>query len=211
MKDLFIIDLESTCYEDERRSQKFKHEKKPKNFFSEIIEFGIVVLDTKSFTIKEEYQSFVKPILFPKLSDFCIDLTTITQEEVDKAKTLAEVIKEVKQVYQKYDCVFASWGHYDKGQIKNVCERFRVPFPFNDDHISLKHEHGKILMEKMKKKGKREEEYSRFERGVGMGRALKDYKIHLEGTHHRGIDDARNISKIATKMIQDGWTHPSLH
>ncbi len=29
-----------------------------------------------------------------------------------------------------------------------------------------------------------------------MGGALKMEKLTLDGTHHRGIDDARNIAKI---------------
>jgi inhibitor of KinA sporulation pathway (predicted exonuclease) len=29
-----------------------------------------------------------------------------------------------------------------------------------------------------------------------MGKALNILKLPLEGTHHRGIDDAKNISKI---------------
>jgi 3'-5' exoribonuclease 1 len=29
-----------------------------------------------------------------------------------------------------------------------------------------------------------------------MGGALKKERLELDGTHHRGIDDARNISKI---------------
>jgi len=34
-----------------------------------------------------------------------------------------------------------------------------------------------------------------------MGGALKMEGIKLEGTHHRGIDDATNIAKIFRKYI----------
>ncbi|HWO78436.1 MAG TPA: 3'-5' exonuclease, partial [Bacillus sp. (in: firmicutes)] len=39
------------------------------------------------------------------------------------------------------------------------------------------------------------------ERGVGMARALEMLKLPLEGTHHRGIDDARNIAKIFVRIF----------
>lgn len=184
MKNLLIIDLESTCYEQGNE---------PNSFFSEIIEIGAVVLNTETFEVIEEFQTFVKPVLFPALSDFCLNLTTITQEQVDNAPSFKEAIQAIKSVYERYDCVFASWGFYDKNQFKKVCDKFRVAYPFGKDHISLKHEHGNFVNK----------------HPMGMERALKDYKIPLDGTHHRGIDDARNIAKIATEMIQRGWSHPN--
>lgn len=38
-------------------------------------------------------------------------------------------------------------------------------------------------------------------RGVGMERALSMLELPLEGTHHRGIDDAKNIAKIFVKIF----------
>lgn len=34
-----------------------------------------------------------------------------------------------------------------------------------------------------------------------MERALKMLNLPLEGTHHRGIDDAKNISRIFVKIF----------
>jgi len=36
-----------------------------------------------------------------------------------------------------------------------------------------------------------------------MKEALRILHIPLEGTHHRGIDDARNIAKIVKKIMAD--------
>jgi inhibitor of KinA sporulation pathway (predicted exonuclease) len=62
-----------------------------------------------------------------------------------------------------------------------------------DHHISLKHQHG---------------EFNRFRKGMGMAGALAEDGFSLEGTHHRGIDDARNISKIFLKHFEK-WTFPA--
>ncbi|KXY51422.1 MULTISPECIES: 3'-5' exonuclease [Bacillus] len=182
MKHLLIIDLESTC---------FKQGTEPRNFFSEIIEIGAVVLNTETFEIVEEYQTFVKPVLFPTLSEYCLHLTTIRQDEVNNGKSIKDAMNEIASLYNKYDCVFASWGFYDKKQFKQVCERFGVDYPFGHLHISLKHQHGTWIKQ----------------RPMGMERALKRHHLPLEGIHHRGIDDARNISKIASQMIHSGWNH----
>ncbi|MED0951239.1 exonuclease domain-containing protein [Bacillus mobilis] len=186
MKHLLIIDLESTCFE--RGTE-------PHNFFSEIIEIGAVVLNTETFEIVEEYQTFVKPVLFPTLSEYCLHLTTIRQDEVHNGKSIKDAMNEIASLYNKYDCVFASWGFYDKKQFKQVCERFGLGYPFGHAHVSLKHEHGTWIKH----------------RPMGMERALKMHHLPLEGIHHRGIDDARNISKIASHMIHSGWKHELLN
>jgi inhibitor of KinA sporulation pathway (predicted exonuclease) len=37
---------------------------------------------------------------------------------------------------------------------------------------------------------------------LGMAGALKYLNIELEGTHHRGKDDARNIAKILWQTLE---------
>lgn len=36
----------------------------------------------------------------------------------------------------------------------------------------------------------------------GMAGALAMLNIPLEGTHHRGVDDAKNIAKILNKILE---------
>jgi inhibitor of KinA sporulation pathway (predicted exonuclease) len=59
------------------------------------------------------------------------------------------------------------------------------------NHISLKHQYADI-------KGIK---------GVGMPTALKMEGLTMEGTHHRGIDDAKNIAKIFMTCF-DEWEFP---
>lgn len=48
----------------------------------EIIEFPAVLVDAKNRKIIDNFQAFVKPTINPKLSDFCIKLTGITQVNI---------------------------------------------------------------------------------------------------------------------------------
>jgi inhibitor of KinA sporulation pathway (predicted exonuclease) len=57
-----------------------------------------------------------------------------------------------------------------------------------DNHHSIKHDFAKIKNIK----------------ACGMSKALNILGISLDGTHHRGIDDALNISKIF-KAVFDEW------
>ncbi len=42
---------------------------------------------------------------------------------------------------------------------------------------------------------------------MGMAGALKQLEIPLEGTHHRGIDDAWNIAEILTWLLKGSETY----
>ena len=45
----------------------------------------------------DEFQSFVRPVVKPKLTEFCTTLTGITQSQVDKAPVFAEVLGRVEE------------------------------------------------------------------------------------------------------------------
>lgn len=79
-----IIDFEATCEEGN-----------PPEFIHEIIEFPVVLLNTHTLEIEDTFQQYVKPEINTQLSDFCINLTGITQDQVDRAGTFPQVLKKV--------------------------------------------------------------------------------------------------------------------
>lgn len=158
--------------------------------FLEIIEIRGVFLDIEHRKIVEEYQTFVKPVLFPKLSTFCKELTTITQQEVDQGCSLLDAVLQLQKLTMEHEALFCSWGFYDRNQFQESAQRFGVPYPFGEKHLNLKLAH---------------QQFYGYQRKMGMKAALNFHRIPLSGTHHRGIDDARNITKIVIQMLQDGW------
>ena len=66
------------------------------------------------------------------------------------------------------------------------CPRHSIPFPASlENHLNLK----RLFAEQ------------RGLRPGGMREALRRLDLPLLGTHHRGIDDARNIARIAGKIL----------
>jgi len=173
-----IFDLEATCWDQHDRND------------NETIEIGAVMLNDKC-EIVSTFEQFVKPIRYPNLSEFCKNLTTITQENIDQAKYFHVVIEEFKQwfEYSKDDYVLCSWGFYDRKQFESDCEIHGLKTEWLTKHISLKHQHFKI---------------NNLRRALGMKKAMDYDKLQIEGTHHRGIDDAKNITKIFIKYF-DKW------
>lgn len=96
-----ILDLESTCADD----NSIKDEDR------EIIEIGAVMIEKISGKVVDQFQSFVKPSIHKKLTPFCRKLTTITQDDVDNAKSFPEVMDEFEKWFSNYrNFTFASWG-----------------------------------------------------------------------------------------------------
>ena len=171
-----IVDLEATCEKE-----------KSYDYISEIIEIGAVKLDLNGNQI-ETFNCFIKPTINPILSDFCTELTSITQEDVDNGLDRKTAFYNFIS-FCGQDCILLSWGGYDKNQLRKEFEKFNLPTFILKNHKNLKQEFSKII-------GSNKQ--------YGMAKALKIANIKLDGTHHRGIDDAKNISKIFNKYF-DKW------
>ncbi len=170
-----IVDLEATCWEEKGLKKQ-----------NEIIEIGALKLDGAGNTLSE-FSAFVKPSLNPELSPFCTKLTSIVQADVDNAQSFPEVIKDFWEwIDLRQPYVLCSWGMYDKNQFKKDCELHQLETDWVNQHISLKHQYTEI---------------KNLKRHTGMSGALWMEQLELDGTHHRGIDDARNIAKIFRKHL----------
>jgi len=169
-----IVDLESTCWEDVRASVEQK----------EIIEIGAVLLDDSLAPVRE-FGRFVRPVADPKLSPFCTQLTSITQDDVDGADVFPVVFHQFLDWIGDDPYRLGSWGAYDLHQFEADCARHGMALPeaFRD-HANVKADFA-----------------TRFDtKRCGMAAALQQAGIPLTGTHHRGIDDARNIAKLAARI-----------
>ncbi len=174
---IIIIDLEATCWDG----------KQPKDQESEIIEIGVSVLDTSTGEISQNKGILVRPEK-SLVSTFCTELTTITQELLDKEGiSFAEACCLLTHEYQAQNYTWASYGAYDIKMLKKQCEAKNIDYPMSQNHLNVK----ELFAEKKSLKKK-----------VGMSGALYILNIPLEGTHHRGVDDAKNIAKILHWCLQ---------
>ena len=173
------IDLEATCCDRETvpRSEM------------EIIEIGAVMVEMKNLTPVDEFQTFVKPVRHPVLTEFCRKLTTITQSEVESAPRYPEAAERLQNWLSKYgdfQLFWGSWGEYDRRQFKQDSEFHGLPLPVGYRHVNFK----KLFRHSQGLKGR-----------YAMPEALELANFTLEGTHHRGIDDTRNIVKLMPYIL----------
>lgn len=185
MKTHFIIfDLESTCW---------KLKKPPRK---EIIEIGAVRIDEMGREISV-FSSFVRPIITPKLSNFCKKLTGISQEEVDRAATFDEVILDFEDWLFEHDVnlVLASWGDYDLKQFALDADYHGLTFKWLDQHICLNDQHAR---------------FHGLRQPLSVTNALNADGLSFSGETHRAINDAHNTVEIFRHHLGN-WKFSKAH
>ena len=176
LDEILVVDLESTCWEAEP----------PSGQSSEIIEIGLCPVDVNTLTRTEKRSILVKPIQ-SEISEFCTGLTTLTPDMFTEAGSLADAVRTLKKDYASKDRLWASWGDYDRRQFERVCKAQDVGYPFGPSHLNVK---------------------SLFAAAIGNGHemgldgAYKRLGLTMEGTHHRGDDDAWNIAGILCRLLE---------
>jgi inhibitor of KinA sporulation pathway (predicted exonuclease) len=174
-KTLLVVDLEATCWAEGRGPREDM----------ETIEFGAVLVRMSDLQPIDERSWFIRPRLHPVLSEFCTELTSITQEQVDAGLPFEKVCDLIAEWLepQRGRLGWGSWGNYDKRQLQKDAARLGMQSPLEPyPHTNLK-----VTFAKRHQLGKW---------GPGMRKALELCGLSVEGAHHRGIDDARNIVRM---------------
>jgi inhibitor of KinA sporulation pathway (predicted exonuclease) len=146
-------------------------------------------LDLNGLTLGESESIFVKP-LRSTINDFCTKLTTLTPALIEeKGISFEDACLLLRNKYKVHHRLWASWGDYDRKQFERQCRRASndAKYPFGPTHLNVKNLFAIIMG---------------LTREVGMDEALKLLNMELEGTHHRGVDDACNIAKIACSLLE---------
>jgi len=175
-----VVDLEATCWSEERQPALYAQQSE----VSEIIEIGAVMLDDELQPVAE-FQRFVRPVRSPILSDFCTSLTSISQDDVDRAARFVSVYEAFLAWMEGSEGVaLVSWGRYDHNQLVREATAAGLPMPAWTP-INAK------------------EEFTAWVRAhtgrrlrYGMARAMAHLELPFLGTAHRGIDDARNLVRV---------------
>ena len=174
--NIIVFDLEATTEKNRERSG-------PDAYDMECVELGAVKLNENG-SPKTCFQGFIKPVVNTELSEYCKNITHISQEDIDKAPPFKNVIEDFQKWIGKDPYLLLSWGFYDFHQLIKDCKRHDLPYDFLIDHHSN-------LKRTFAKKRKMKQ--------VGVMRALKMLKLDFNGQQHRALDDAINTSRIFNK------------
>jgi 3'-5' exoribonuclease 1 len=172
---IVVVDVEATCWKKGVFSRK-----------KETIEIGAVrLLLARAQSTWPEFQTFVRPQRLPRLSNFCRELTGITQRDVDAAPTFPEALRLFLEWSQPSErVVLATWSHYDLWQLDLDLQAHGLPklgFPVLD----------------VKKLAARIVGSKSFEETV---RDLAPDSLAMP--RHRAIADARRTARILYRLMR---------
>lgn len=171
-----FIDFEFTMPE--------KNKKNP-DFYPEIIEAGIVVVQDGK--VADQFSSFVTPIRFPLLTERCKSFLNISQQQVDEGMSFPLLVQKLSEYQELAKTSVVTWGNMDMRVLRINCDKANLPFPFITKEIDLSME------------------YKRFfgdQNQTGLWKAVQEYGKEGTGKHHRALDDALttyNIFKLVEK------------
>jgi inhibitor of KinA sporulation pathway (predicted exonuclease) len=167
----------------------------------EIIEFPTCLIDIQNNRYAE-FHTYVKPDVHPILTSFCKELTHIRQDQVDNGVSLPEALERHQTFLRSAGLdptledntmpfAFVTCGDWDlKRCLPSQLDYLKLPAP-------------KCYTQWINIKRSFKDVYHFNPRGmVGM---LDHLKLPLEGQHHSGIDDSRNIAKVVQTMLAAGW------
>ena len=174
--NFILFDIEATCWDGYHS-----------NGIQEFIELGAIAIDR----FGEETGSFVeyiRPEINPVLSQYCRDLTGISQEEVNAAGTFEEVYDKFENwVQPEPDTWFVSWGSFDKEILNETCDRFFSEPSMIQNHLDLRR-----AFTGMKN----------LSPHTSLVKALEHEEWAFEGEPHRAMPDTQNMTLIFREYFE---------
>lgn len=152
-------------------------------------------VNARNFNTEAEFHSYVQPLAHPKIDLFIVDLTGITQGMVEGKPHLPEVLDQFAAwmkteglLEEGVKSCFVTCGDWDlKTALPRNCDFLKLDYPdYFKRWINIK----TCFQSAVGKKG------------GGMGAMLRDLHLPLDGRHHSGIDDSRNIAKILQELAR---------
>ena len=170
-----VVDLEATCWQGSQVKEM------------EIIEIGAVLLDGETFHEWSDFEQFVQPVTNPMLTDFCRQLTHIKQGQIDSAPHFEEAFGNFMEWIGDDPFKLCSWGAFDYEIFNFELDRKAMVWPPNFvGYMNLKDLYARAYSTKP---------------SIGLRLAMRKLGMPFEGRLHRGIDDARNIARVAQTML----------
>jgi inhibitor of KinA sporulation pathway (predicted exonuclease) len=156
---------------------------------AKIIEIGACTGNSKTGEIFEAYSAFVNPN--EKLVDTIVQLTGITQEQVDEGGTLEEAFLGLKALASRHECLTMPlvWGGGDGYVLRKELPR-HVEWPFGRRELDVK----AVFQAYQMAKGEKLQ--------AGLAKAMTRLDLNFKGKKHRAIDDAINTFIIYCELLR---------
>lgn len=189
-----ILDIEMTC-DGKQENGKFIDDGRMKRSQREIISVGFVVCDDK-YNIKNRYSSFVKPVSTTSITDYCKNLTGITQNDINHGKKCNNAFRDIRDMCEKYsiDYIF-TFGNSDKDGIiisakwiRKKKEKAGNLYFISEKIIDVR----PTILKGINCKN--------YRRSPSLSKIAEMLQIKMKGRHHNALNDAVLLYKICKEL-----------
>lgn len=189
-----LLDIEMTC-DGKKEDEKFIDDGRMKRSQREIISVGFVVCDDK-YNLKKRYSSFVRLVHNTTITDYCENLTGITQRDVDHGKKCNNAFHDIREICKRYsiDYIF-SFGNADKMGIiysvkwnKKEKEKVDNLFVVSEKIIDVR----PAILKGINCKN--------YRRSPSLFKIAEQLDVKIEGEHHNALNDANLLYKICREL-----------
>lgn len=184
---IVVLDFEATCQRGAPPAPQ------------EVIEFPSVLVSLREQAVVDSFSSFVRPVHHPQLSEFCRQLTSIGQKDVDAAPAFPEVLARHQAWLAGHGLTEENFAFVTCGDWDLVAMMPRQCAAAGISVVTLPRMYRRWINIK-----RVFTDTIRKSRSYGMTSMLNTLKLPLMGTHHRGIDDCQNIARIALALAARG-------
>lgn len=165
----------------------------------ELISIAGVFVDEK-FNIIKEYHRLVKPSTQNRiLSEYCKELTKITDEDILEAKDFKTVVEEFCSIVNQYDSnelKFYTWGSFDEMALRKSVKLNSYKGEFKKIIRKIKN-----IQPEVSKKIKYNNKI--YKSDWGLQKIKYILGMEISETHHEALSDAKDLAKIYMAYKKD--------
>lgn len=156
-----------------------------------IIQVGYVIGDLETGEILERVCREVK--VDEIVSDYIVNLTGITQDQIEAGSSLEDIYKEMKALHTKHGCFrnALTWGGGDSDDLRHALGLDDERYLFGRRWIDAK----TVYVSRCFAKGLKHQS--------GLAKSMLKLGLRFEGRKHNALDDAENTFRIYRKLLED--------
>ena len=151
---------------------------------SETIALGAVEMPGPRTSPTARYETPIRPMAFPILSEVCRQRTGLTQHDADRARPFYLAFREFLEWLGPEPFVPCGWGTYDLQQLQRECERHKIALPADFDRwVNLKQRYS-----------------DRWKRpATGLSAALREREF--PAPRGGALESARAVARLARELL----------
>ena len=182
---LICLDLEYTCWEN-----SIQDDWPDPQFPAEILQVGMAVFDLIQGQCLNKFSAYVRPVLNPRMSDYCANLLQISQNIIDDSPALPQVINKISSFLSDYGddstlvCAFGpDWKRFADDAVRHNRESPFTTFTC----LNLQQEAARVM--------------GMTEKLPDRDQVKQHFQLPLSSNRHDALDDALDVKVLFDALM----------